>query len=96
MLSVQSCARVVTVAHHRVAAGIRGSARGWNADQFGRRLLPALSTAVSFGRSVWNGVGGSTGVVGTLLGPEGAGPVIAAGGHRPVVVGSGSPRPGPS
>ena len=38
-------------------------------------LLPAPSTArrVLVMRRVWNGAGGSTGVVGTLLGPEGTG-----------------------
>jgi hypothetical protein len=52
-------------------AGVWGGARGWNADQFGRRCVPAPSTA-PFG-GVWSGVGGRGWVVGTLLGPEGAG-----------------------
>src|SRR5688572_9628764 len=79
-------------AHYRVVTGVRDSARGWNADQFGRRPLPAPSTA----RSV-SGCGtgsGWAGGVGTLLGPEGAGPARTEcpGGGRELVCRG---RPGP-
>ena len=62
----------MTVTHSRVAAGCLGGARGWNADQFGRRFVPAPSTAAPRG-VVWKRVGVGWVVVGTLLGPEGAG-----------------------
>ncbi len=73
-----------------VGPRVRGGARGWNADQFGRRLLPAPSTArrVLVMRRVWNGAGRRTGVVGTLLGPEGTDPWscrLVAGGVGAVV-----------
>ena len=78
---MQSCARAVMAARFRVVTSARDSARGWNADQFGCRLVPAPSTApVLFGDGgAWNGVGVGFGVVGTLLGPEGAGPVPLCG-----------------
>ena len=68
-LWVQSHVRTMTV--HRLwwTAGCLGGARGWNADQFGRRFLPAPSTA----REGVEGSGWGAGVVGTLLGPEGTG-----------------------
>src|SRR5688572_12541313 len=48
-----------------------GGARGWNADQFGRPVLRAPSTAPSGVRGP-ESVRGSR-FVGTLLGPEGTG-----------------------
>lgn len=60
------------VAHYRVVTSCPDSARGWNADQFGRRL----AAGSQYGRPLVGWCGpesvGSTGVVGTLLGPEGA------------------------
>ena len=56
-----------------------------------RRLPVRLS-----GRGVWNGVGRGCGVVGTLLGPEGADPRGVDGNvHRVGVVVSWRGRPGP-
>src|SRR3954467_7536036 len=60
----------MTVIQSRMAAGFWGGARGWNADQFGRRLWPAPSTAHLGGRGPEST---RCGVVGTLLGPERAG-----------------------
>src|SRR4051812_12406465 len=61
-----------------VGAGVRGGARGWNADQFGRvdvlagQYGPWIPRFVAWGR-VWNAGGSWMRVVGTLLGPEGTG-----------------------
>ena len=64
----------MTVAHHRVAAGVRGSARGWNADQFGRQLSsPLVRPVVSSEAGGVERGGGGEPVVGALLGPERAG-----------------------
>jgi hypothetical protein len=49
-----------------------GGARGWNADQFGRQLLLLLVRRHLGGAG--NGVVGVGRFVGTLLGPERAGP----------------------
>src|ERR671932_84009 len=52
-----------------------GGARGWNADQFGRRLAAGPQYDASPSRwGVWSGAGGGRVVVGALLGPEGTGP----------------------
>src|SRR4051812_49516059 len=59
-------------------AGVWGGARGWNADQSGRLGSSAASTAPPAG-GAGNAAGGVGPVVGTLLGPEGAGPA-----RRPV------------
>jgi hypothetical protein len=66
-----------------VAAGVGGGARGWNADQFGRRLCLVSSTSSV---SLW--CGGLERdrvwwvVVGTLLGPEGTGRALVGVGVR--------------
>src|SRR3954462_10233176 len=59
-----------------VGAGVRGGARGWNADQFGRRLVAGSQYCRMplYGVSgVEGGRGGVGWSVGTLLGPEGTG-----------------------
>ena len=71
---VQSRARTVKVHQLWWVSGVRDGARGWNADQFGRVFVSAASTARSSGW-VGNVVGMGVLVVGTLLGPEGAGMV---------------------
>jgi hypothetical protein len=76
---VQSRAHTVIGARFRVPASVWGGARGWNADQFGRHRLPPLVRPFGVG----NARGGECGVVGTLLGPEGAGP---SGEHRVVTL----------
>ena len=62
-------------------SGVRGGARGWNADQFGQALASAASTALLlFGVwGVWKAVGVGGLVVGTLLGPEGTGRPVGSG-----------------
>src|SRR3954449_12336987 len=58
------------------SAGVGGGARGWNADQFGRRLRLVPSTTprgLERDRTRWV-------VVGTLLGPEGTGDCFFCGG----------------
>src|SRR3712207_4937722 len=76
---VQSHAPAVKV--HRLwwVSGVGGGARGWNADQFGRRLCLVPSTASLVGRGTGSD---EVGVVGTLLGPEGTGrpPLLVGGG----------------
>src|SRR5919112_2929894 len=62
------------------AAGVRGGARGWNADQFGRQSRCRSQYGGPFGgRGDRGGARGS--VVGTLLGPEGADPPEVRGGR---------------
>ena len=72
---VQSRARTVKPAQSWVGSGVRDGARGWNADQFGWVLVLLLVRPASFGGWVGNVVGSGCSVVGTLLGPEGAGMV---------------------
>ena len=78
---VQSRARTVMVASSGVAAGVRGGAQGWNADQFGRPFWSSLVRPVSLrGRGCGTPMSGMDRFVGTLLGPEGAGPSGEPGG----------------
>src|SRR3954452_11108715 len=55
-------------------------ARGWNADQFGR--CPVTAPLVLHPVGAWNAGSVPGLVVGTLLGPEGAGPVARGTGVR--------------
>src|SRR3954464_11309839 len=86
---------MVTAARFRGAAGVRDGARGWNADQFGRHRLPLLVRPFGAG----NAVAVEDRSVGTLLGPEGAGPPGKPGGcflcrGRPVPRTAAAPRGG--
>ena len=72
--------------NHEGVQCVGDGAQGWNADQFGQvvhlllvRLvdpLPALHGVTGVGR-VWNACGWVDRVVGTLLGPEGTGRLVA-------------------
>ena len=82
MLVVQGRAQDRTAPQSRGVACFWGGARGWNTDQFGRQLSSPLVRP--FG--VWNAGGDGEPVVGTLLGPEGAGDRFVSCQGRPSVV----------
>ena len=71
---VQSHAHIGIRCPSGCRACVWGGARGWNADQFGRQLrLPLVRPVVSSEAVGVERGGCGEPVVGTLLGPEGAG-----------------------